>query len=321
MLLYTPPRVQREIPLVDLAPSFSASREDRRSVADEIHKAARQSGFFYVANHGIAAEVVDGAFRQTRRFFSLPLTDKLALSQTPGKSHGYEQLRGQRLDDGSPPDLKEGFTIAGEVTPERAGDGLPEHAPTLWPALEGFREPILAYYTAACTLGERLMRLLALSLDMPEEFFEACFAASNPSMRMHRYPPQPDDAAFNQLGAGAHTDWGAITVLAQDQNGGLEVENAAGEWLSATHIPETFVINLGDMMARWTNDLYHSNMHRVMNGISGTDRYSIALFYNPVYFTQVECLPTCVTAERPAAYPPCTAGEHINQKRMLAAKV
>ncbi len=152
--------------------------------------------------------------------------------------------------------------------------------------MPGFREALDAYYFPMLDLGRHLMRLLALSLGEPEDCFDAAFRAPSASLRLLRYPPQPADAESNQLGAGAHTDWGAITLLAQDDCGGLEVENARGEWLRAVPVPDTFVVNLGDMIARWTNGAYHSNMHRVMNNVSGRNRHSLVLFFNPEYYTR-----------------------------------
>lgn len=320
MLLYTPPKTTR-IPLVDLGPSFSGAPRDKAAVADEIHKAARGTGFFYVANHGIDPGLTEGVFAEAKRFFSQSLETKLAVRQTPMSPRGYEPLEAQTLDKGSPGDLKEGFSYGGDLAPDHpsANDTPSDFRPSKWPAsLPGFREHLLAYYEPMTELGLHVMRLIALSLDMPDDFFDDAYRFSYPSLRLHRYAPHPTDAAFNQLGAGAHTDWGVITLLAQDQNGGLEVENAAGEWLRADPIPGTFVINLGDMVARWTNDLYHSNMHRVLNNVTGADRYSMALFYNPKFHTHVECLSTCLLADGTPKYAPCTAGEHINEKRIEA---
>jgi isopenicillin N synthase-like dioxygenase len=323
MLLYTPPHAAKRIPVIDLEPSFSGNPEHRITTANEIHKAARETGFFYVKNHRIDPSLVDCAFEQAKRFFALPLEQKLDLKITVETPRGYERLEGQVLDVGSTaPDLKEGFLVAGDPAPgaPTVAGALSDTLANRWPSgLPGFREGVLNYYAPMCDLGLHLMRLLALSLDMPEDFFDEPYRFSNPRLRMHHYPPQPADAAFNQIGAGAHTDWGAITLLAQDDCGGLEVENAAHEWLRGEPVPGTFVINLGDMVSRWTNGLYHSNMHRVMND-SGRDRYSIVLFYNPKHHTRVECLPTCLPADGKPAYEPCTAGEHLDQMRMLTLR-
>jgi isopenicillin N synthase-like dioxygenase len=132
----------------------------------------------------------------------------------------------------------------------------------------------------------------------------------NTILGLLRYRPHPADAKPNQLGAGAHTDWGAVTLLAQDTLGGLEVRNVDAEWIRATPIPGTFVVNLGDLMQRWTNGIYLSNMHRVKNNSSTQDRYSMPFFYGPRPDSRIECMPTCTDAENPPKFPPCTAAEH-----------
>lgn len=299
MIVYTAPKSADRLPIVDLAGN---------SVAKQIGEAARDTGFFYVANHGIDQRLVEGAFAQAERFFDLSAERKAAVLKRPG-FRGYETIETQRLDYASPPDVKESFNFA-----EDFGASAPDKMGNLWPDLPGFREALEAYYRPMLDLGRRLMRMLALSLEEPAATFDAAFRLPSASMRLHRYPPQPPNAAYNQLGAGAHTDWGAITLLAQDDCGGLEVENSRGEWLRGDPIPGTFVINLGDMIARWTNGIYHSNMHRVMNNVSGRNRHSIVLFFNPEYYTKVECLPKCLAAEGHAKFVTCTAGEHIAQR-------
>jgi isopenicillin N synthase-like dioxygenase len=316
MVLYTPPKPATAIPIVDLAPSRSPDLEARRGVAWEIHKACRDTGFFYVAAHGIDAALVAAQLDWTRRFFALPEDDKLTLHMRHSRSFaGYEPLAGQTLDEDSPPDLKEAYYCGPELTEDHPYvlAGIRGYGGNQWPAaLPGFRDQMLAYHAQVRALGDRLMALLALSLDLPEDYFAAMYAQPSGSLRLVHYPPQPADARCNQIGAGAHTDWGGITILLQDDIGGLEVQNAAGEWLAAPPLPGTFVINLGDLIQRWTNDLYRSNMHRVRNGnAAGRDRYSVPFFFSPDHHAVVECLPTCREADRPPRHAVCTAGEHL----------
>jgi isopenicillin N synthase-like dioxygenase len=173
----------------------------------------------------------------------------------------------------------------------------------------------LTYHTAVCDLAGDLMRIVALSLDLPEDTFEESYRDANPSLRLLHYPPRPADAQPAQIGAGAHTDWGGITILAQDDTGGLEVQDTSGAWIRATPIPGTFVVNLGDLIVRWTNDRYHSTPHRVFNPAADRDRYSMALFFSPNSRARIECLPTCVRPGEPPRYAVCTAGEHIAERR------
>jgi isopenicillin N synthase-like dioxygenase len=309
MIVYTEPKAASHIPVIDLAPSFTAEATARASVAAQIRSACRDTGFFYVANHGIERSIVETAFAEANRFFDRPDDWKMRIRKQH-RTHGYEPLETQRLDNASPADLKESFNFA---APPPAG--TPDATTNLWPTdLPGFREGLEAYYERVLQLGLHISRLIALSLQMPVDFFDAGLQFPTASLRLLRYPPQPDSAQNNQLGAGAHTDWGWITLLAQDDRGGLEVETASGDWIRAEPIPDTFVVNLGDLVARWTNGLYHSNMHRVMNNRSGKNRHSLVLFYNPAYDTHVECLPTCLEPGEVPKFPPCTSGEHIAQR-------
>jgi isopenicillin N synthase-like dioxygenase len=316
MIPYTPPKPAEYIPIVDLGETFGGDRAAREAAAWEIHKAARDTGFFYVRSHGIEQALIDRAFSEARRFFEMPVEKKLEVSvkNLPGLLRGYDPMLAQQLDEGSPQDLKESFYLARELGPDHpyVKAKLPNHGPNQWPGfLPGFREGIEAYYEPMLDLGRHLMRLIALSLSLDETYFDDAVRNPSATLRLLRYPPQPEDAAANQLGAGAHTDYGAITLLAQDDCGGLEVENAAGEWLRADPVRGTFVVNLGDMIKRWTNDLYHSNMHRVYNTRANRDRYSLALFFNPDFHTRIACVPSCLPERGSPNYPPCTAGEHV----------
>ncbi|MGO8915314.1 MAG: isopenicillin N synthase family dioxygenase [Stellaceae bacterium] len=321
MIPYEPPKPAEAIPVIDLSGSFSADPADHKAVAWEIHRACREAGFFYVANHRVPEALIAAEMAWARRFFDLPLAAKLALSlkKSPTKA-GYEPIGGQVLDsqddtaDTAPPDLKESFYCGMELP-----DGHPWAVKRLrgfghnqWPAgLPGFREQNVTYWQAMTDLGNRLLSLLALSLDLPPSCFESAFDMPLATLRLIKYPPQPATAELNQIGAGAHTDWGGITLLAQDEIGGLEVRNAAGAWIAAPPIPGTFVINLGDLMARWTNGLYTSNMHRVRNNDAGRDRYSVPFFYSPRPDTVISPLPGCASQAHPQRFKTCRAEEHM----------
>lgn len=235
---------------------------------------------------------------------------------------GYEPMAGQVLDAASPPDLKEGFYYTADLPADDpyVVAGIRGYGGNQWPEgivafdAAAFRAQMQAYHAAIRALGDRVLALLALSLDLPADHFVPMYRRANAVVRLLHYPPQPASAQPNQLGAGAHTDWGGITLLLQDDAGGLEVQNAAGDWIVAPPIAGTFVVNLGDLVQRWTNDIYRSNMHRVLNrqgdGVA-RDRYSVPFFYTPDHNALIECLPGCSSAERPPRHAPCLAGEHM----------
>lgn len=313
MIVYEAPRVARAVPIIDLAPSDRSTAQ----VAHEIGRACRATGFFMAANHGVSANLVADQFAWSKHLFDLPLPEREALHMRNSPTRaGYEPVGGQTLDSDAPPDLKESFYVNQDLPDDHpyVRAGIRGYGGNQWPALPGFREQMIAYSTAMDALSSRIMRLLAVSLELDAGFFEPAFACPSATLRLIKYPPHPRDARANQLGAGAHTDWGAVTILAQDDIGGLEVENAAGEWIAAPSVPGTFVINLGDMFNRWTNGIYRSNMHRVLNNKSpGRDRYSIPYFFSPDHAARIECLPSCTDADHPPIHAPCSAGEHLDE--------
>mgnify|MGYP003648594698 CR=1 FL=1 len=315
MIVYTPPKPAEFIPVIDLAPSFNGDSSACKAVAWEIHKAARDTGFFYISGHGVPRALMDGQLELAREFFSLPLEEKLKVDARHSNcTRGYEAPGVQTLDDGSPPDLKEGFVIGCDLSDDHpyVRAGVPNCGQNQWPQnLPHFRERYEAYIAEMFRVGRHLMGLIAQSLDLPGDYFEDCLREPLFNGRLLKYGPQPVDAAFNQIGAGAHTDWGMITILLQDDVGGLEVQNAAGDWISAPPIPETFVINLGEMVRILTNGLYHSNMPRVRNNHSGRDRYSVPTFFDPDYFYTVRCAPTCMPENGKPDFREMTVGAHI----------
>ena len=314
MIAYSPPRVADRIAVIDFA---------GRDVPREVHKACREIGFFYIANHGVPQTLIDAQFEYARRFYALPFEAKMRLHMKRSPSTaGYEPIGGQTLDsqdasaEKAPPDLKESYYVAMELadTHPWAQKRMRGFGHNQWPdGLPGFREQTLAYQAAVRQVGNRVLAALALSLELPEDYFRPFYDMPGTTLRLLRYPPHPQAAAANQLGAGAHTDWGGVTVLAQDELGGLEVRNVEDQWIAATPIPGTFVINLGDLMQRWTNGIYRSNMHRVRNNSSARDRYSIAFFYSPRPDSRIECLPTCTDEKHPPQFQPCTAQEHVHE--------
>lgn len=321
MIIYTPPTPPRKIPIVDLSRTFAADDQGRRDAATAIHVACRGTGFFYIVNHGLPQALIDQQFAFAKLFFDMSADAKSALDMKKSPTAaGYEPIGGQQLDsqsddtEASPPDLKESFYCGLELPPDHplAARKIRGLGHNQWPAsLPGFKEQMLAYYAAIRSLADHVLSLVAISLDQPPDWFRPYFGHPAATLRIIKYPPHPSDAKFNQIGAGAHTDWGGITLLAQDQAGGLEVRNAAGQWIEATPIPGTFVVNVGDLLARWTNGVYMSNLHRVKNNISGGDRYSVPFFYTPNYDAIIEPIPSCVTADQPRRFETCTSSAHM----------
>ena len=322
MIIYTPAEPARAVPIINLVDT-DISDAARDSAAQAIHRACRETGFFYIANHGVPAELVSRQFAAAQALFDLPFEEKMRLDMRRSPTTaGYEPIGGQALDsqddqsEKAPPDLKESFYCGRE---------LPDEHPLLekklrglgynqWPEnLPGFRAQTIAYYKSMCALGDRLLALIARSLGLDDSWFAPFYEHSSAMLRLIKYPPHPQNAQPNQIGAGAHTDWGGITILAQDSSGGLEVETVSGQWLAAPPVPDTFVINLGDLMARWTNGVYNSNMHRVKNNVSGGDRYSLPFFYSPRNDALIEPIPTCVTPEHPRRFEACTCAEHMSE--------
>lgn len=250
------------IPVIDIGGLQSEALSDRQAVARAMGEACSGIGFFYITNHGIAEDLIADTFAQMQRFFDLPLAAKqrVSLAQS-GISRGYEAIGLQTFNAGEAPDLKESYYIGverGDRDPLVQAQ-TPNHGPNQWPAqLPGWRQAIERYFVALLALSRQLMRGLALSLDLEETAFDAVGNDPMPLMRLLHYPPRPVSPLSHQPGCGTHTDWGAITILAQDDRGGLAVQTTEGQWIEATPMPGTLVVNLGDMMARWTNDRYQS---------------------------------------------------------------
>ena len=300
------------IPAIDMAAFRDGS--DRQGVADRIGAACRGVGFLYLTNHGIPPALVDAAMDQARRFFALPDGRKMAIHIAKSPAHrGYFPFFGENNDPKNSRDLKEGFDLARDIAASdpRVLAGKPLHGPNVWPAdLPGFRETIETYYAALTRLAGELMEAFALSLQLPQTYFHPMLDEAMGALRLLHYPPQPPAADADVVGTGSHTDYGCLTILAQDSVGGLQVRNSAGEWVAAPPVPGAFVVNIGDQMARWTNDVFAATHHRVIN-TSGRERYSMPFFFEPNYDALIRCLDTCRSPEHPAKYADVVAGEYL----------
>ena len=247
----------------------------------------------------------------------MPVEQKAEVDKARSKANrGYEPLQGQTLEPGAPPDLKEGYYIGPDHLPgdPRVVAGMFNHGANQWPAQRpNFRPVMQAYLEVMLDLSARMMGGIALSLDLPENYFAAYCDDAMATVRLLHYPPQPPQARPGQKGAGAHTDFGGLTLLRQDEVGGLQVwDQTTDGWIHADPIPGTYVVNLGDMISRWTNDRYRSTVHRVVNA-SGRERYSIPSFYTGNYAHNVECIPTCLAQGETAKYPPVTVEAHMRE--------
>lgn len=307
----------QSLPIIDLTPMLSpdASDDSRQTMARQLADTCLHTGFFYVSGHGIPPALIDRVFAQTQALFNLPEADKEAIHKARSPANrGYEPLKGQTLEPGSPPDLKEGFYIGEELGPEdpRVQAGRFNHGPNQWPApLPEFQPAMMTYFDALNGLAARIMSALALSLALPEDYFADFCHQPLSTLRLLHYPPQPPQAEPGEKGCGAHTDFGGITILLLDDNPGLQVWDAGSEdWINANPVPGTFVVNLGDMIARWTNDRYRSTLHRVVN-TSGNERYSVPFFYSGNPDHEVRCLPGCLNPGEQPHYPPTTVEEHL----------
>ncbi|HTP82341.1 MAG TPA: 2OG-Fe(II) oxygenase family protein [Alphaproteobacteria bacterium] len=297
------------LPVIDVSGLGSPRHQDRLAVGRQLRAACLDKGFFYASRHGVPATLTRDIFREAQRFFALPLPDKMAIAKAKtSMARGYQPLRQQTLQPGAPPDVKEAFFVGAVRWREDAAD--PDRD-AQWPAaLPAFRETVEAYFRAVFDLQLLLWRGLALSLELDEAHFAGFCREPDLIMRVFHYPPQPALALPEEKGAGAHTDFGGLTVLLQDDSGGLQVWSEPHGWIHAPPLPGTFVVNLGDLVARWTNDRYRSTMHRVVN-LSGRERYSVAFHFNGNPDHVVSCLPNCRGPGEPERYPPIRAADHV----------
>jgi isopenicillin N synthase-like dioxygenase len=304
------------IPVIDISPLVNGSPEQAHALAKVLGTACRNVGFFYVSGHGVPPDLMARVFEMSAAFFAGPASIREAASFSgPGDNRGYIRLGGETLDPGKPADVKEAFNIGLELAPDDP-DPLaraPFRAANLWPDIPGFRDTMLDYFNRVWRLGRDLHRGFALDLGLEPDFFETRLDKPNATLRLLHYPPVARPLPDGQLGAGVHTDYGNVTLLATDAVGGLMVRDRSGRWLDAPVVSGAFVCNIGDCLMRWSNDVYVSTPHKVVSP-PGVDRYSVAFFLDPNPDAMVACLPTCTSADRPARYKPVTGAEFLRSR-------
>ncbi|KAG4026841.1 hypothetical protein MFRU_036g00740 [Monilinia fructicola] len=325
-VLNTPPRpcTDTEIPIIDLSKINSPNLGDREALAAEVRAAAVGTGFFYVKNHGIAEEVIEKARTQALAFFHQPYAEKAKIDKSHSRYfNGYMGLKSSNISPGESVDVKESIawryepeydpdhpqpltSIPTEVVPFIRGESF------VWEGtshLPNFKHDTLAYWKCCLVLARKLVRVFALSLSLPEDYFDSRVTYPGADGLYNYYPPCTEaEKAENSVGLGSHTDLQLFTLLWQDMIGGLQVLNKQGQWIMAVPVEGTIVVNIGDFMMRLCNDMYKSTVHRVYNRAS-VERISMPFFFG-LNFNCVEgVISTCTDENNPPKYEPISCGD------------
>jgi isopenicillin N synthase-like dioxygenase len=294
-----------ELPIIDIsAPNAAAV----------LGSALEETGFAYIIGHGVPQDLIGGAFAASRTFHASPeaLKRSLAINEW---HRGFMAMASSTVVTSSVarvtrPNLSESLMIMHEPAAEDMR--RPLQGPNQWPDwLPEFRPAIEAYRTALNRVARAVIRLIALALGLREDELDRYFEQPTTFLRLLRYPPHPEAAGDDQFGSAPHTDYGIITLLAQDESGGLQVRRRDGGWIDAAPLPGAFVLNVADMLARWTNDRFVSTPHRVINDRTGRDRFSLPFFFDTGTDAVIECLATCAGPANPRRYEPVRYGDYL----------
>jgi isopenicillin N synthase-like dioxygenase len=304
--------VTANLPLIDMAGVREGDPASVRRVGHAIRQACSEVGFFYIINHGVPQPVIDQAMAAAKIFFahSPEVKRQVAVNK---RHRGWHALGGALMYEATKPDFKEFFSMGLELPEDDpcvlAGEAL--RGPNQWPAfMPELRTALDDYYAAIAHAGADLLKAVAVGLGIDEGFFSPKYGKPLQRTQMVYYPPHPPMAETDQFGVAPHTDYGCITLLYQDNSGGLQVrELGSNSWIDATPIEGSLVVNVGDLLARWSNDRFRSTLHRVINK-SGHERYSIATFYDPTYSAVVDPCDLGIEASS-SLYPPVAAGDYI----------
>lgn len=317
-----------DIPTIDIARFFSGSIKDKKEISDQVAYACREIGFLLISGHGIAENQLKDMHEKTLAFFDLPLKEKQKWSPTgPAKQRGYQRIETRNLastiGETTPPDLRETIFIGPVKDHRKQFAKLPgaqnAYAENIIPSNPaGTKDTFIETYRLFEKLSSSIMQIMALALDLPQSYFSPLIDKHFSVLGVHHYPILKNPPKQNQLRAGAHTDFGAITILSvANSASGLEVKKDDGNWLQVMPRKAELVVNLGDMMQRWTNDEWRSTLHRVVipkTLNSHSRRLSIAYFLHPNFDANIKCLATSLKPSQKPKYKVITAGEHIRQK-------
>lgn len=302
--------IEQTVQSIDVSPFLQGDARARLAVAKQIGGACQDIGFLSITGHAVPESLIHEMSDISRRFFDLPLAEKMRAPVNRSGS-GYVPIKAEALaaslGQKTPGDLKESFNAG------RDFDANP------WPAaLPELREVWQRYFVRLNALGAEIMRMFALALDLPEQFFDDKIAPPQAFLRAINYPEQAEAPLPDQLRAGAHSDYGTLTILlSENKPGGLQVRAKSGDWVDVFAPPGSFVINIGDMMQRWTNDRWMSTVHRVVNppgDARSSRRQSLVFFHSPNENALIQPLDTCVSADNPPRYEPILSGEHMRRK-------
>ena len=293
------------VPIIDIAPLLAGSPADAARVAGEIGAACRNIGFFYIVGHGVPDALMNDVYALARRFFAQPQEKKDAV-RIGFDNRGYAGLDTEQLNAAEAPDAKEAINLARADAVDAATLGpIPADFPAFGPVMHDYDARMRA-------LCERLHGAFAMDLGLASDYFAGMIDRPMAVLRLLHYPPV-DRADGARVGAGAHTDYGNITILSQDGTGGLEVRTRTDDWIAAPPVEGSFICNIGDCLMRWSNEVYTSTPHRVISP-AGRDRYSVAFFFDVNSDALVQCLPGCCDVDHPARYPPILAGDYLKSR-------
>ncbi|KAL4895259.1 hypothetical protein BDV59DRAFT_199935 [Aspergillus ambiguus] len=321
------------IPVIDLEPARTGRSDEVAQTAQEVYHAFKYVGFAYIKNHGVSQELIDEAFEWSRKFFALPQKDKEKAPHPPeGWYHrGYSGIGREKVsqmvfdeagiaEQRKRPDVKESFEIGNERDPRMKNIWIPEEV------LPGFRSFFAGFFETCATIEDQLLRLIARGMNLDESYFLEYHRDKTNQCRLLHYPAMEEELLRQGKAEriAAHSDFGTLTILFQDEVGGLEVEDIheKGKFNAAPFVPGTAIVNIGDLLMRWSNDELRSTLHRVrappfmetqgdMSGRMTCPRYSIPYFVSPDREKVIDCVPGCFGPERPKKYEPTTGGDYI----------